>query len=96
MILDDAEAYGRLFQTLDRMEAERRIRQPAADAIRVIALTGARRGEIAGMLWQHVDLKAGTVTLPPAAHKTGKKTGKPRIIGLPAAAQALIARQPQG
>ncbi|PZV33387.1 tyrosine-type recombinase/integrase [Mesorhizobium kowhaii] len=96
VILDDAAAYGRLFKTLDLMEAEKRIRQPVADAIRVIALTGARRGEIAGLCWWHVDLKSGLVTLPPAAHKTGRKTGKPRIIGLPAAAQALIARQPAG
>ena len=29
IILDDAQAYGRLFQTLDRMEMERRIRQAA-------------------------------------------------------------------
>ncbi len=95
-ILDDALAYGRLFKTLDRMEAERRIRRPVADAIRVIALTGARRGEVAGMQWPHVDLRTGTVTLPSARHKTGAKTGKPRIIGLPAAAQAIIARQPAG
>ncbi|AKI00558.1 site-specific recombinase XerD [Hoeflea sp. IMCC20628] len=94
VILDDATAYGRLFQTLDRMENEKRIRQPVADAIRIIALTGARRGEITGMIWQHVDLKAGLVTLPPSGHKTGRKTGKPRVIGLPAAAQAIIARQP--
>jgi integrase len=95
-ILDDALAYGRLFKTLDRMEAERRIRRPVADAIRVIALTGARRGEIAGMEWKHVDPKAGTVTLPATRHKTGARTGKPRVIGLPAVAQALIARQPAG
>jgi integrase len=94
-ILDDAEAYGRLFRTLDRMETEGRIRQPVADAIRVIALTGARRGEIIRLPWRHVDLRAATITLPPAAHKTGRKTGKPRVIGLPAAAQALVARQPQ-
>ncbi len=96
VILDDAKAYGRLFQTLDRMEAEKRLRQPVADAIRLIALTGARRGEVTGMVWRHVDLKAGLVTLPPSGHKTGGKTGKPRIIGLPAAAQAIIARQPDG
>lgn len=96
VILDDAKAYGRLFQTLDRMEAEKRIRQPVADAIRIIALTGARRGEVTGMTWQHVDLKAGLVTLPPSGHKTGRKTGKPRVIGLPAAAQAIVARQPDG
>jgi len=94
VILEDAQAYGRLFKTLDKMEAEKRIRPAAADAIRVIALTGARRGEVTGMLWQHVDLKAGLVTLPASGHKTGKKTGKPRIIGLPTAAQTLVARQP--
>jgi integrase len=93
-ILDDADAYARLFQTLDTMETERRLRQPVADAIRVIALTGARRGEVAGMRWRHVDLKAGTVTLD--AHKTAKTTGKPRQIGLPSAAAAIIARQPEG
>ncbi len=96
IILDDAKAYGRLFQTLDRMEVEKRIRQAVADAIRLIALTGARRGEVTGMKWQHVDLKTGLVTLPPAGHKTGRKTGKPRVIGLPSAAQAIVARQPEG
>lgn len=95
-ILDDAKAYERLFRTLDTMQDEKRIRPAVADAIRVIALTGARRGEIAGLCWRHVDLKAGTITLPPKAHKTGRKTGTPRVIGLPAAAQAIIAKQSEG
>ncbi|KQZ29155.1 hypothetical protein ASD50_18360 [Mesorhizobium sp. Root552] len=95
-ILEDADSYGRLFKALDTMEAEKRIAQPVADAIRVIALTGARRGEIAGARWEHVDLKAGEIVLPPTRHKTGKKIGKPRRIGLPAMAQAIIARQQQG
>jgi len=68
----------------------------AADAIRVLAMTGARRGEIAGLQWKHLDLDAGTITLPPNRHKTGKRTGKPRIITLPAAAQPIIERQPAG
>lgn len=34
--------------------------------------------------------------LPPASHKTGRKTGKPRVIALPTAAQAIVARQPAG
>jgi integrase len=93
-IIQDTETYSRLFKTMDVMESERRIRQPVADAIRVIALTGARRGEVAGMKWADVDLKSGLVTL--AVHKTAKSTGKPRVIGLPAAAAALIARQPEG
>lgn len=94
VILEDAEAYARLFRSLDTMEYERRIRPAAADAIRVIALTGARRGEIIGLRWGDVDLKAGLLTL--LSHKTAGSTGKPRIIGLPAVAQAIIARQPPG
>ena len=95
-ILEDATDYGRLFETLARMEEEKRIRPAAADAIRLIAFTGARCGEVTGLKWSYVDLKRGVLTLPPGAHKTGRRTGKPRIIGLPAAAQAIIARQPAG
>ncbi|MGC1345174.1 MAG: site-specific integrase [Methyloceanibacter sp.] len=95
-ILDDAADYARLFQTLDRMELERRIRAPVADAIRLIALTGCRRGEAAGLRWSHVDLQHGRLVLPPTAHKTGRKTGKPRTIILPSTAQAIIAQQPEG
>lgn len=94
-ILDRPDQYASLFRTLDAMETERRIRPPVADAIRVIALTGARRGEIAGLRWRHVDLKSSRLVLPPAAHKTGSKTSQPRIISLPAAAQAIIASQPE-
>ncbi|MGA8688974.1 MAG: integrase arm-type DNA-binding domain-containing protein, partial [Methyloceanibacter sp.] len=96
IILEDAGGYARLFKTLDRMERERRIREPVADAIRLIALTGARRGELAGLRWAYVDLKRGVLMLPPLAHKAGRRTGKARVIGLPAAAQAIIARQPAG
>jgi integrase len=78
------------------MERELRIRPAAADAIRIIALTGCRRGEVAGLRWSHVELKQGRIVLPPSAHKTGRKTNKPRMISLPAAAQAIISRQPAG
>lgn len=78
------------------MENEHRIRPAVADAIRIIALTGARRGEIAGLKWSHVDLKDGCLVLPPTAHKSGRKTGEDRIIGLPSVGQAIIARQPPG
>jgi integrase len=78
------------------METERRIRSPVADAIRLIAFTGCRRGEAAGLRWRHVDLRQGRILLPPQSHKTGRKTGKPREITLPAAAQKIIARQSGG
>lgn len=96
VILEKADDYKSLFRTIDKMENEKRLRPAVADAIRVIALTGARRGEIAGLRWSYVDLKNGVLVLPPSAHKTGKATGQPRIIGLAAAAQAIIARQPEG
>ncbi|MGO4842120.1 hypothetical protein AB4144_58635, partial [Rhizobiaceae sp. 2RAB30] len=77
MILDDPAAYARLWKALDRLtdpdgikEGETLLQPAAADAIRVIALTGARRSEITGLRWSHVDLKAGTLTLPLDAHKT--------------------------
>ena len=95
-VMSNAEDYGRLFATLQKMEDEKRIRSAAADAIRFIALTGARRGEATGLRWQWVDLKSGMITLPPTAHKAGHRTGRPRIIALPAEAQAIIARQPEG
>jgi integrase len=95
-ILDGADDYRRLFETLDKMERERRIRTAAADSIRLIALTGARRGEVVGLRWKHVNLEQGRIVLPPAEHKTGRATGKPRIISLPTVAQAIIARQPKG
>jgi integrase len=103
LILDDPEAYARLWRVLDRLtspdamaEDDKLLRPEVADAIKVIALTGARKGEIVGLRWHHVDLKAGTLTLPLDAHKTGRKTGQERIIGLPALASAIVARQPAG
>ncbi len=96
VILEKPEDYKKLFRSMAAMEEEKRLRPAVADAIRVIALTGARRGEIAGLQWSYVDLKNGVLVLPPSAHKTGKATGQPRIIGLPSAAQAIIARQPAG
>lgn len=92
----EPDDYQRLFETLTAMEAEHRLRPAAADAIRLIAMTGARRGEIAGLLWSHVDLKGGRIVIPAAAHKTGRSTGKARVIHLPAAAREIIARQPEG
>lgn len=96
IFLDDPDHYRRLFATLADMQERREIRAAVADCIRVIALTGARRGEIVGARWRHVDMRAGTIVLPPASHKTGRRTGKPRVIHLPTGAQEIIARQPAG
>jgi integrase len=92
----DPQDYARLFATIEAMETQRRLRPAVGDAIRIIAMTGARRGEITGLRWSHVDLKRGLLTIPAKAHKTGHKTGKPRVLALPAAAQEIVARQPAG
>lgn len=95
-IIESAADYGRLFRTLDKMQNEKRIRDAVADAIRVIALTGARRGEIAGLRWSYIDLRNGRIILPAKAHKSGHKSGKNKVLMLPAQAQAIIARQLSG
>ena len=95
-VVESSEQYAHLFTTIQSLEETAAVRRPVADAIRIIALTGARRGEIAGLRWRHVDLKKGTIELPAREHKTGRKTNEARIIGLPAAAQAIIVRQPEG
>lgn len=96
LILPNVQQYEDLFRTLEKMESERRIRQPVADVIRLIALTGARKSEIAGLRWSYVDLKNGLLIIPASEHKTGKRTNRAKEIGLPVAAQAIISRQPEG
>lgn len=44
--------------------------------------TGARPKEIRTLTRERVDLSAGVWVFPPRRHKTGKKTGKPRVIYL--------------
>lgn len=94
--LDDPNDYVRLFEALAHLEEERRIRPAVADAFRLMAITGARPTEISRCQWRHVDMKSGAIILPPSRHKTGKATGKNRVIPLPAVAQEIIARQPPG
>lgn len=51
-------------------------------AIRMALLAGMRKGEIAECRWTWVDLEAGEIRIPPEHHKTGKKTGKHRVVHL--------------
>ncbi|NVJ64370.1 MAG: tyrosine-type recombinase/integrase [Flavobacteriaceae bacterium] len=55
----------------------------AAAAIRLLLLTGARRGEILSLKWENVDLERGLLHLPDS------KTGKKVIVLNAAAAQVL-------
>jgi len=55
-----------------------------AAAIKLLLLTGARKGEITGLRWEWVDLERGRLNLPDS--KTGAK-----VIPLPAVAARIIA-----
>jgi|JI10StandDraft_1071094.scaffolds.fasta_scaffold13845_1 integrase len=84
-----ADEYKLIFAALVEMQEQRKLPDYIADAIRVIALTGARRGEIAKLKWSNV--QDGKLVLQ--EHKTKSTTGKARTVQLPSAAQAIIARQ---
>jgi site-specific recombinase XerD len=59
-------------------------------AVLFLQQTGARPCEMRCVCWEHVDWKNGVVTLPPELSKTGKRTGKPRLIVLTRRMMRLI------
>ena len=81
-----AEEIERLHRVLDRLVAERPSRQPQADVVRLLLLTGCRKGEILKLRWSEID--GDHLNL--AETKTG-----PRRVWLSQAAQAILARQPR-
>ena len=76
----------RLYEALDSMVAKRPSYRPQADMIRLLLLTGCRRGEITRLRW--CEVHSASLRLIDA------KTG-PREVWLSTAAQALIERQPR-
>jgi integrase len=60
--------------------------EPWAVLVRLLILTGQRRGEVAGMRWDELDLAAGTWSLP--GERT--KNRQPHVVPLPAEAVALL------
>jgi integrase len=74
---------GRLGAVLEAMEAEGAHRYGLA-VMRLLALTGARKGEIEGLRWREVDLERGALRL--ADSKTGEK-----VLTLSPGAAAIVA-----
>jgi integrase len=83
--LSEAEI-GRLAAALDS-EAGRTGNPFPSAAIKLLLLTGCRRGEIVNLLWEHVDFEHGCLRLPDS--KTGAK-----VVYLNAPARALLQTLP--
>jgi integrase len=62
------EEYERVFRALDEMPNRK-----AADAIRLLILTGARRGEVLSLEWADLDLELGLWNRPAAKSKDRKR-----------------------
>lgn len=60
---------------LDRRAGERRI--PQAPLWHAFLGTGARRGELVGLRWSHVDLGAGRLRIAPETSKSGRERTLP-------------------
>ena len=81
-----ADEIERLHRVLDRLVAEWPSRRQQADVVRLLLLTGCRKGEILKLRWSEVD--GDRLNL--AETKTG-----PRTVWLSQAAQAILDRQPR-
>jgi integrase len=85
--LSEAEI-GRLAEALD---AEEMANPPAVTAIRLLLLTGCRKGEILSLRWEHVDFERQVLRLADAKEAKGK--GK--IIYLNPPALAVLSEIPR-
>ena len=79
---------GLLGEALVEMERDGSLPWVATAAIKLLLLSGARRGEILGLRWEEVDLDRGCLRLKDS--KTGAK-----VIRLAAAALSLLAALPR-
>ena len=82
------DEFRRLGETLDAMEAEGRLPVHAAAALRLLTLTGCRRGEIVDLRWDDVRLERNEIRL------RDSKTG-PRTVPLSPAAARVFADIPR-
>ena len=78
----------RLGDVLRQVERERTEHPSSVALVRLLLLTGARRGEVLGLRWTQIDWQAGSVRL--ADSKTGPKT-----LYLSDAARAVLAFLPR-
>ena len=63
----------KIFEATERLEKRGEVRSEFGVIIRLLILTGARRGEIQGLQWREVDLARRSIVLPDARSKTGAR-----------------------
>ena len=63
----------KVFEATERLEKRGEVRSEFGVIIRLLILTGARRGEIQGLQWREVDLARRSIVLPDARSKTGAR-----------------------
>lgn len=61
-----------------------------AQLVKLLILTGCRLNEICSGRWEWFDEKAAALVIPREGHKTGKKTGKDRVVHLPPTAIRIL------
>ena len=82
------EEFRRLGRVLDEAETCKGVSVHAVAAMRLLLLTGCRKGEILNLRWSEVDLEVGELRLPDT------KTG-PRTISLSPEAATVLSRIPR-
>jgi integrase len=58
--------------------------------VKLLILTGCRLNEVCSSRWEWFDEKAAVLVIPREGHKTGKKTGKDRVVHVPPAAIRIL------
>lgn len=82
----------RLVAAIEELLVEKEITQDQIDILNLVALTGARRGEILALKWNEVYFERSLLLLPPARHKTGG-VNHPKAIPLSTAAIEILANR---
>ena len=82
----------RLATAIKSLLTEGKITQDQIDALNLVSLTGARRGEILGLKWDEVKLTARLLLLPPTRHKTGG-VNHPKAISLSSIAASILEKR---
>jgi integrase len=59
--------------------------------VKLLILTGLRRGEIGELCWSEIDFEAGLISIPPSRTKNGRL----HLVPLPAPVGALLEAQPR-